>query len=94
MIHTFIRVYKRITVLVQVPNSSTVQDTPPSWALGLKRNGSYYEGIVKDIDGILLLHKQITVTTYGTRTSESFSGQVCLCLGLCVCVHVHQQPCI
>ena len=31
---------------------------------------------MKDIDETLLLHKQITVTTYGTRTSESFSGQV------------------
>ena len=59
-----------------MPSSSAVRDTLPSWALGLKRNGSYYEGIVKDIDETLLLHKQITVTTYGTRTSESFSGQV------------------
>ena len=33
---------------------------------------------MKDIDETLLLHKQITVTTYGTRTSESFSGQVWL----------------
>ena len=31
---------------------------------------------MKDIDETLLLHKQITVTTYGTRTSESFSGQM------------------
>ena len=59
-----------------MPSSSAVHDTLPSWALEFKRNGNYYEGIVKDIDETLLLHKQITVTTYGTRTSESFSGQV------------------
>ena len=50
----------------------------PPWAVGLQRKGNYYEGTVEDVDGILLLHKQLTVTTFGTRRSGSVSSQVCV----------------
>ena len=41
----------------------------PSWAVGLCRSGTYYEGWVDDIDELLQLHSQETVTCYGTQRS-------------------------
>ena len=46
----------------------------PSWAVGLCRSGTYYEGWVDDIDELLQLHSQETVTCYGTRRSAKASG--------------------
>jgi len=45
-------------------------ETSPPWAVGLQKKGTYYEGTVKDVDEILLRHKQMTVTTFGTRRSS------------------------
>ena len=42
----------------------------PPWAVGLHRCGLYYEGVVDDLEKTLELHKKVTVTTYGTRTSR------------------------
>ena len=46
----------------------------PSWAVGLCRSGTYYEGWVGDIDEVLQLHSQETVTCYGTWKSAKASG--------------------
>ena len=47
---------------------------PPSWATGLCRSGTYYEGWVSDIDEVLRVHSQETVTCFGTRRSSKASG--------------------
>ena len=46
----------------------TVEASP--WALGLHKSGLYYEGIIDDLHETLELHKKVTVTTFGTRTSR------------------------
>ena len=56
----------------------SVDENVPSWAVRLQRKGNYYEGTVEDVNGILLSHKQSTVTMFGTRKSKSVSSQVCL----------------
>jgi len=35
----------------------------PAWEVGLQKKGAYYEGIVEDVDGMILCHKQMKVTT-------------------------------
>ena len=47
------------------------------WKSGLTpiQEGLYLEGIVKDLDSILELHKQETVSTFGCRTS--YRTKVC-----------------
>ena len=46
----------------------------PSWALGLKRSGLYYEGFVDNLEDTLEAHRRCTITTYGTRTSKKPPG--------------------
>ena len=41
----------------------------PSWSIGLTRIGEYYEGIVNNVENTLELHRKVTVTMYGARTS-------------------------
>ena len=43
---------------------------PPVWAVGLKRSGLYYEGLVDNLEDTLEAHRRCTITTYGTRTSK------------------------
>ena len=43
------------------------------WMLGLFKSGIYWEGFVdKELDTKLDLHKRLTGTTFGTRTSLKF----------------------
>lgn len=35
------------------------------WAMGLKRYGKYYEGIVESAELVLEMHKQDTISTFG-----------------------------
>ena len=49
----------------------------PVWATGLRKNGSYYEGIVTNLEETLLHHKQATITTFGTRRSKTHKTEVC-----------------
>jgi len=49
-------------------------ETFPAWTAGIQRKGAYYEGTVEDVDDMLLCHKQMTVTTFGTQRSETFSS--------------------
>lgn len=42
----------------------------PRWAKGLKRNGTYFEGYVGDIEELLEDHKRDTITTWGIRRSN------------------------
>ena len=53
------------------------------WKSGLTpiQEGLYFEGIVKDLDPILELHKQETVSTFGCRTS--YRTKVCLVSSHC-----------
>ena len=51
-----------------------MDDTAPFWAVGLKKYGCYYEGIVQDVDNVLELHKQDTTTTFGIRRIEKPSS--------------------
>ena len=46
----------------------------PFLAVGQCRSGTYYKGWVGDIDELLQLHSQETVTCYGTRRSAKASG--------------------
>ena len=46
----------------------------PSWPVGLCRSGTYYEGWVGDLDEVLQLHSQESVTCYGTQRSAKASG--------------------
>lgn len=41
------------------------------WRKKLKQNGVYYEGWVDDAEQVLSIHKQATVTSYGTRRSST-----------------------
>ena len=43
----------------------------PKWALVLSptSSGLYFEGVVDDLEYTLQIHKQATVSTFGTRTS-------------------------
>ena len=43
----------------------------PAWARGLKKYGNYYEGIVESAELALEMHKQETVTTFGTEKPKS-----------------------
>ena len=48
-----------------------MSDCPlPSWAKGLKKYGTYYEGVISDAESVLELHKKETVTTFGIRRTE------------------------
>lgn len=46
----------------------------PPWALGLHRCGVYYEGVVDDLEKTLEIHRKVTVTTYGIRTSRRLNS--------------------
>ena len=39
----------------------------PSWAEGLTKKGTYYEGFVDEIETLLENYKRDTVTTWGVR---------------------------
>ena len=51
------------------------------WSQGLCRSGLYYEGFVArdQLDTLLELHKRITGTTYGTRTSSRLGTKTSTC---------------
>ena len=51
--------------------AATTADSDQKWKSGLTsiQGGLYFEGIVDDLDSILELHKQETVSTFGCRTS-------------------------
>ena len=40
------------------------------WAMGLKRYGKYYEGIVESAELVLEMHKQDTISTFGIWRTE------------------------
>jgi len=42
-----------------------------AWMIELKKIGTYYEGVVKDLDDVLERYKRETVTTWGTRRSST-----------------------
>ena len=65
-----------IALAPNVADCESVSESVPVWATELHKNGSYYEGIVADLEETLLHHKKATITTYGTRRSRTHKTEV------------------
>ncbi len=62
----------------------------PEWAEELHGVGTYYEGFVDNLDGVLEKHNILTLTSYGTQTShvrKSLKGEACF-----KCCYFHIAP--
>ena len=64
------RFTREICTMEAEPSVSCSPADKSTWTESLKQVGVYFEGVVDDADTLVLKHTNVTVTTYGTRTSR------------------------